>query len=495
MTAINYQRGLSDWTAGTASVNNGLRTVTFSGAGLVSTDAATGAPLQAVQVGDWFVLPAVGAAMIESVDSDSQVTLTAPWPFANQSAVAYKIRRYAPPATGAVAKAVQDLLNQGTDASPDLSRTIDDSVARLKLRESGGALQLAVGASGAADGALLAALSLDPATGIASFPQGLLYSDKGLYNRLINGGFEFWSSVGASPTIAASATSYTADQWGVANHTAVSVVASQVALPSGFEGKNALNIAATAVPAGGYIDVIQPIESQNLYDLDGKKCTLSFYLNASTSGGSLSGAVYVYANSGGSDNNSYNVTLINGAGFTLPVGSGRISMAFSAAQMIGLAAGGKIVIRLTQTTATGNVSATFGAMQFGLGASAQIFEMQPRGIEHLLVKRFFETSYPGALIPGTVTASGFGRSVDATNSFGAIQCPFKFIKRSSPTVTIYSPGTGASGKIYNTNAAVDVNGFANLVNFGSFTAVVNNVPVLQSETIAVHWVADSRLGL
>ena len=156
-----------------------------------------------------------------------------------------------------------------------MSWTVDDGVSRVKLRESGGRVQLAVGNTGAADGSLKAAVSIDPASGNASFPLGVLFQagEVGFRNRIINGKFDIWQR-GTSFTLTAGANYvFAADRWYLNNWTSVSMTFSKVSAPSGFLGAFAINCVATAVPNNYGPQFVTRLESQLIRDLDSKRAS------------------------------------------------------------------------------------------------------------------------------------------------------------------------------------------------------------------------------
>lgn len=433
---VNFTRGLSNWTQGSASVANGSRTVTFSGANLIANDPSN----PAVQIyvageGDKFIVDGVGVATIASVDSASQVTLDAPWSAATQTAVAYKIRRYNEVKTGEVAKYIQAAQTTGQDTNPLVSLTVDDSVARGKLRETGGNIEVAVGPTGTADGSLKAALRADPATGYASFPNGYKHNNPGFRNRLINGNFDIWQR-GTSFTIANGASAYTADRRLIANYTGVTITVTQVAAPSGFFGRYALNIQATGVPANGYVIISRRMEMRDIADLDSKACVFAFDANGTTSAGTVVGYSRFACNSA-IDNSSWSV-LSGASSFTFPVGSGRVVSAFSAANTAGIKYGADLQTVIEQHSATGNWNISIGAEQFEADPSgagkANDFEFRPLPVELAMCKRYYQR-VPLQGVLGQAIASNI------------IFCSLKFEEmRATPTATLLK--TSVSGATY-----------------------------------------------
>lgn len=124
------------------------------------------------------------------------------------------------------------------------------------------------------------------------------------------------------------------------------------------------------------------------------------------------------------------------------------------------------------------------------------FEFRPPQIELALCQRYYEKSYDLNVAPGTV--SGNGRSIAFLNpvasntySFGA---PIQFAvnKRSVPAITMYSPNTGASGKVTD-------GGFADVTptipNIGTRAAYWYAAQSAARTTIDIeaHWTADAEL--
>jgi hypothetical protein len=180
-------------------------------------------------------------------------------------------------------------------------------------------------------------------------------------------------------------------------------------------------------------------------ELDSQACTLSFDLNASTSAGSLSGSASLYLNSA-LDNGSYSTAVSLGA-FTIPTGSGKVTIPISAAQSAGIKYGGEVVLFFTQNTATGNPSISIGAMQLELGNIAQPFERYSLPAELHLCRYYYRKSYLQSVAPGATLTSGSGAVLWTPVSSGAAVTIFLGEPmRAAPTMTIYDQA-GTSGKV------------------------------------------------
>jgi hypothetical protein len=382
-------RGLPDWTQGTATATIGQRDVTFSGAGLITTDGATGAQIHAAGRGDLFVVDGVDAVPIANVIDASTIRLVRPWTGPTQTNAAYAIIRMSIPATGSVAKAIKDLLDQGSDAKPDVTRTCDDSTARIKIDPHSGAPAIRVGASGAADAALKDGIRFDKDAGAASFPSGLLLPVTGFRNRIRNGLFQVWQR-GTSFSIAAGVQTPVADGWlAYVSNVGSGTTVSRITAPAGFRAAQAMSLQGSSIPAGSGISFRQRFEGEWFKDMAGDAAVLSFDVAASTSAGTLTGWIVVNTNTG-VDNGTYSTAVVTGRTFTIPGGGGRVSVNLTGAETASFALGGSISIQFQQWTATGNVSISLGSVQLEKGTIANPLEFRPLTIERLLCQRYLQ---------------------------------------------------------------------------------------------------------
>ena len=473
---IPYQLSMADYVAGMASVTNGSNVVNFTGAALVSTDPATGQDLFAAQSGDAFI---VGKAVyeIDSIVSPTQLLLVQDYAGTTNASISYKIRHRSLPANAAMAAAIAHVLALGSDDVPDHSRTIDDSTARMKIHMSGFLAKLAVGAySGGVLQSLKEALSIDPATGVVSFPNGLAHNNPGFRNRLINGNFDVWQR-GAAFSVAPAASPYLADRWHCYNAFLVTAAVSKVASPAGFLGAQAINVAATGVAATKFFDFRQKFEARMVADLDGKACVLSLDVSASTSAGALTAQAIMFANAA-VDDGSYSVAMASPS-FAIPVGVGRVAIPFTAAQMAGIKNGAMLLIRFTQTGATGNPSITIGAVQFEADPSgagkANPFEFRPSAIETAMCMRYYWRSQLNHVvgIASTTTIRTAGAHPIAMRSVPTITLlKTSFVNTSPYELQVGGPWVAATGCTLGSASASPtaysavINGFSGLTNGG-----------------------------
>jgi hypothetical protein len=111
-------------------------------------------------------------------------------------------------------------------------------------------------------------------------------------------------------------------------------------------------------------------------------------------------------------------------------------------------------------------------------------------------QRYLEKSYNLGVAIGS-TGSGFSggsRQYIAGSGLtgGGSTAKFSVHKRSGPSVVLYSTITGAAGKIYDVNNAVDVTGTVDGVGMSNFDWYCT-VTAGASINLQLHWVADSRL--
>jgi len=158
---------LPDWNAGTVSLSNNSKIVVGTGTAWTYTDEL-GNTAQAVSPGDMLIVSGVLIGFIVAVNGPTNLTIAAlstdaTWKGATISGAAYQIIRLTPAPTGAALQALNDVLAKGSDTKPLTSLTLDGGGARLKLKQVGAGFSLAAGASGAADAALINALTISTA--------------------------------------------------------------------------------------------------------------------------------------------------------------------------------------------------------------------------------------------------------------------------------------------------------------------------------------------
>lgn len=124
-----------------------------------------------------------------------------------------------------------------------------------------------------------------------------------------------------------------------------------------------------------------------------------------------------------------------------------------------------------------------------LGASNQC---QTRGIaeELALCERFYEKTYDLLTAPGTATTNGAVIDISDTGGYASLMHTWRVRKRTVPSVTLYSPNTGASGNLYDPNFGDRA---ATPGAIGEGGTLVGGGPWSASYGMQGHMVGDARL--
>lgn len=147
-----------------------------------------------------------------------------------------------------------------------------------------------------------------------------------------------------------------------------------------------------------------------------------------------------------------------------------------------------------------DVDATVGDLmyltdvKFEKGSVATAYVAKTAQEELADCQRYFEKSYDQASAPGATVANGNVLSY-AQDTF-TTQCNiqhFKTTKRAVPTITVYSPSTGASGKAYDVIAAGDVNMAGTDIGDSQFRYEGTAGSLTIGNYYTHHYTADSEL--
>jgi hypothetical protein len=184
-----------------------------------------------------------------------------------------------------------------------------------------------------------------------------------------------------------------------------------------------------------------------------------------------------------------------------PSGGAYLTIAIAAGsnyQATGAAWTGSNALGTSALTNTGPTTASFTFQitnwKLEISPSVTPFRRQAPAIELALAQRYYEKSYsPGTAI-AAITAAGSSQWEGSTVSccVGWSQ-PFKVTKRGSPAMTLYSPGTGSTGKAYDYVSSADYTAVVPTPGLGAFVLEVDSVPSATRFDPYVQWVADSRL--
>jgi len=322
---------------------------------------------------------------------------------------------------------------------------------------------------------------------------GLIFSDAstqttaatgfGFKNRVINGDFRIDQRNAGASVATTTSGAYNLDRWSNNNNSGASRFtvqqnAGSVTPPVGFANYlGCTSTGAYSIAAGDVLLIRQNIEGYNIADLawgtaSASAITLSFWVRSSltgTFGGSIKNpnAAYSYpftytinaANTWeyetivipGPTASTWNTSNSAGIEINLSLGTGATyagtAGAWAAADYRSATGG---------TSVVGTSGATFyiTGVQLEKGSTATAFDYRDYGREFVLCQRYYETTYPvgysagynfgGAYPFGTSkpVAVNFIASDDTTTSQ---TIRYAVVKRTSPTVVIYSGSDGASG--------------------------------------------------
>jgi hypothetical protein len=152
-------------------------------------------------------------------------------------------------------------------------------------------------------------------------------------------------------------------------------------------------------------------------------------------------------------------------------------------------------------TGANKLVATNGAVlqitnvQLEVGAVATPFELLSPELNLQRCQRYYEKSFNSGTTPGTATSLGAAyyqiQGVTSAANYGAGMSYYRVSKRVSPTVTLYSPATGASGKVRDGSNNADVTG--TVANPGSnlFSMSAQMSAPITQVFFQWHWTADA----
>lgn len=274
--------------------------------------------------------------------------------------------------------------------------------------------------------------------------------------------------------------------------------------------RQTVNTALTSLATGNYwFGIDQRLEGYNVFDLRGKPVALSFVFNTNVSG---TYSVVVRDRDG---TQSY-VTTITAVANTPQQISIPLAAIPSAADVpntneIGLRINVGALNTGTFQTATlnqwqsGNFISASGATNWGAaagnfieltnlqleeGSVATPFIRRSYQQELALTQRYFQTSYPKGVNPGSAATSAFFHAIEATCNYASISSALPVEMRATPTAAVYASSTGLVG-----NVSVDeVNTMAVIVATTTSVRVnINNVSKTVNQFIVAHYTLAARL--
>jgi hypothetical protein len=278
----------------------------------------------------------------------------------------------------------------------------------------------------------------------------------GMRNAIINGNFDIWQR-GTSFT----GSEYGADRW---RHSRVGTTHTVTQQPFTLGQTNVpgeptyycRTVVSSVAGAGNYAVLLQWMEDVRTFA--GQQVTVSFWAKADATKNIAVELSQVFG-SGGSP--STNVNSIGTTKISIGTTWQKVTVAATMPSISGKTLGTNGNSRLgfniwleagsdfnARTDTLGQQSGTFEIAQVQLepGPVATAFEKRPIGTELALCQRYFNKSYAVETNPGIVTTSGQLAGSFAASGTGSMHSVVRYpvVMRSTATVTVYNPVTGAS---------------------------------------------------
>jgi hypothetical protein len=341
-------------------------------------------------------------------------------------------------------------------------------------------------------------------------------------NRIINGNMVIdQRNAGASVTINAASQIFSVDRFYAYGQGSDGVYTLQqsTTAPAGFYNslKATVTTADSSIGASQFYFISQSIEGLNTSDLNwgtanAKTVTLSFWVQSSvtgTYGGSIRNAavdrsyVFTYTVNAANTWEYKTITIVgdsSGTWLSNNLAGMYIGWSFGEGSN-GLTTAGSWVAgsyrgATGQTQLIGTLNATWyiTGVQLEVGTQATAFTTAggSYGAELALCQRYFQTSYQGSAVGSATTTNAIGFWYASTSNYSNLVVYLRTTMRSQPTVTLYSPVTGASSKM-DVNFTGDVNANAQYLSSNAFQAYINNVSVAAGTNTQFHYAASIEL--
>ena len=319
---------------------------------------------------------------------------------------------------------------------------------------------------------------------------------QGYVNKIRNGTFDVWQRGTGAISCPVATSTYTVDGW-IGN-----CLGAAITMQRNPNGRALTQYALAAIGAAGNTNVYlaQRIESAVVAPLVNLVCTFQIWIY-NNSGATIT-PTFSWLAPTAVDNWSGQTIIVNAVSLqSCPSGWTLLAYTFNAGAC---ANGGEVQLNLpallagqSLVFAEADLRATPG-LAVGLQASPPPPELRPISEESLFCYRYFETSYDNGVAPGT-TNSAAGLQFYLTNLpsatyNAAMVATFKAAKRATPTLTLYSPITGAAAKVRNLQGNVDLN--ANVSNTGTTSFSIYNVAAAAAATtvnLGACWAASAEL--
>ncbi len=329
-------------------------------------------------------------------------------------------------------------------------------------------------------------------------------------NALINGGFPFFQRTAPGTATARSDDTYGPDRWVILTQTA----AVNIERSTGDTAPHALKMTQNQASAQR-MGTLQIVEGINSRPARGQTVRLQFKAKCSTTT-TLRWAVLEWTGTRDSVTSDVVLSWTSGtytannfflaANLTVPtnsVQSKSVTTSWTSCETVCTISSGcenLIAFVWTESTAAQNVTVELTECMLTIGAQERTWRQRPVDQEANLCQRYYEKGYDWDVAPGTAAPTSEPGMVSVfipvALSTGGIfyTYPFKVTKRGTPTVTIYSPTTGASGKLRNVNAAADRTASANYLGQAAFTLTHDDATTSNDQAqLIAQFTAESEL--
>lgn len=315
-------------------------------------------------------------------------------------------------------------------------------------------------------------------------------------NLLINGGFDIWQR---GVNITTSASAYIADRWRVAGVGSENINASRqphdLSNPA-FRGNPHYYMQIEGTATTGRHNLSQRIES--VRKAAGERVTLSFWAR------SIGGAtvpideIRAIQNMGAGGSPSPATSTLFASNIALSGTWRKFEMSITLPQLNDktLGTNDDDYLWIIFYTGLGDYNIAIADVKLEINGVASPFVRKPITEELADCQRYYQKSYPQSVAPGAASSIGGSlqdRSFSDAAAFGVnfnVRTPV--VMRAPPTVTLYSPDTGAAGVIRNATASTDVVATATNVADCGFS-LRNNAAFTIGDLVRVHYTADAEL--
>ena len=341
-------------------------------------------------------------------------------------------------------------------------------------------------------------------------------------NAIINGDFNIWQRGTSFSTMTTQ--NLSTDRWlyhkaGTMIHTITRETDVPTVAQSGHKSNYSMKVDCTAaqgsIGAAEYNHISQYIEGYNFVPFVGKTATLSFWVKATKTGiyciGFRNPAIdrsYIaeyevnssdtwekkevtltFDYSGG----TWNYTNGTGLDVTWTLASGTNFHGVKDTWLTG-----NYIATSNQVNACDNIANNFqlSQVQFELGETASPFESKTIQQEMELCQRYYEKSYSVGVNSGTIDPAGSLYSIAASTLLyrTCIQPIYKVVKRTIPTIAIYSPGTGAISNIRDISSGGNIDRTADITSSNTKSCRIRNTEIVTDEHLhSAHFTADAEL--